>query len=266
MSRFGALRNRLLPAILTAAGVSLIAGGLLTYTGAVEPTARPTPSEAIVTASPPPSLALPTIPPPGTRRADALAVADPGRPRRDPRRRPGAQDRPADRQGPAEHRLLQRRDVRRGAGLGQPGFPGAVYLYAHARNGMFLPLSTQSKKSNGSGMIGMLVEVYTSDNQVLTYTITEVRRHVPKTVGFDDPLSRTTETLWLQTSEGPKGTPTVLQVLASRSGPRRPIQRPPTRSPTRSSARSRSRRAGRPALDPVDPAQDERGDRRGHAR
>ena len=60
----------------------------------------------------------------------------------------------------------------------------------------------------------MLVEVYTSDDMLLTYYITEVRRHVPKSNGFADPLSRTTETLWLQTSEGPKGTPTVLQVVA----------------------------------------------------
>jgi hypothetical protein len=214
VSRLGALRNRLLPAILTAAGVSLIAGGLLTYTGAVEPTDSPTPSEAIVTASPPPSIALPTIPPPGTPA-----------PTPSPSRIPA--DRVATRvvvpalkidlpivKGPPNTVLCDVAMYAEAPGLVQPGFPGSVYLYGHARKGMFLPLLDQSKKSNGNGMIGMLVDVYTSDNQVLTYTITEVRRHVPKTVGFDDPLSRTTETLWLQTSEGPKGTPTVLQVLA----------------------------------------------------
>ena len=70
MSRFGALRNRLLPAVLTALGVSLIAGGLLTYTGAVQPAPEADASEIIVTASPTPtptpSVVLPTIPPPGT--------------------------------------------------------------------------------------------------------------------------------------------------------------------------------------------------------
>ena len=93
----------------------------------------------------------------------------------------------------------------------------------------------------------MLVEVYTSDDQRLTYTITEVRRHVPKSNGFDDPLSRETETLWLQTSEGPKGTPTVLQVIADAvQRPARPTTPPPTRSRSRSSAPSAAPRR-RPA-------------------
>jgi hypothetical protein len=217
VSRFGALRNRLLPAILTATGVSLIAGGLLTYTGAVEPSVAPDASEVIVRASPPPSIVLPTIPVPGT----AAPTPSPTIPA----------DRVATRvvvpalkidlpivKGPPNTVLCNVAMYAEAQGLVQPGFPGSFYLYGHARKGMFLPLLDQSKKSNGQGMIGMLVDVYTSDSQLLTYSITEVRRHVPKTAGFDDPLSRTTETLWLQTSEGPKGTPTVLQVLAEPFG------------------------------------------------
>ena len=212
MSRTGALRNRLLPAILTAVGVSLIAGGLLTYTGAVEPTATPDPTETPATA--PPSVALPTIPPPGTPAPTPSPSAIPA-------------DRVATRvvvpalkidlpivKGPPDKVYCDVAMYTEAPGLVQPGFPGSVYLYGHARKGMFLPLLDQSKKSNGAGMINMLVNVYTSDNQRLDYYITEVRRHVPKTTGFDDPLSRTEETLWLQTSEGPKGTPTVLQVIA----------------------------------------------------
>ena len=56
------LRSRLLPAILTATGVSLIAGGLLSYTGAAglqAPSASPT----IVAVAPTPTFALPTFPP-----------------------------------------------------------------------------------------------------------------------------------------------------------------------------------------------------------
>jgi hypothetical protein len=119
------------------------------------------------------------------------------------------------------------------AGLVQPGFPGSAYLYAHARKGMFEPLLLQSKKNNGAAMINMLVEVYTSDNQRLTYYITEVRRNVPKSNGFDDPLARTDETLWLQTSEGPKGTPTVLQVIAIPfgAGPADPAEAHPEADP-----------------------------------
>jgi hypothetical protein len=220
VSRFGALRNRLLPAVLTALGVSLIAGGLLTYTGAVEPSVPPDASEVIVASSPPPSIALPTIPPPGTPAPTPSPTI--------------AADRVATRvvvpalkidlpviEGPPEKVLCNVAMYVEAPGLVQPGFPGSVYLYGHARKGMFLPLLDASKKNNGKSMLNMLVEVYTSDDQRLTYVITEVRRHVPKANGFDDPLSRTTETLWLQTSEGPKGTPTVLQVLAEplSSGP-----------------------------------------------
>ena len=205
MSRFGALRNRLLPAVLTALGVSLIAGGLLTYTGAVQPAPEADASEIIVTASPmptptsQPSVVLPTIP--ADRVATRVVV-------------PALKiDLPIVK-GPATKVLCNVAMYAEAPGLVQPGFPGSFYLYGHARKGMFLPLLDQSKKNNGKGMLNMLVEVYTSDDMRLTYYITEVRRHVPKSNGFADPLSRTTETLWLQTSEGPKGTPTVLQVVA----------------------------------------------------
>ena len=95
--------------------------------------------------------------------------------------------------------------------LGQPGEGKATYLYAHARDGMFLPLLERSKVKNGKSMLGMVVEVWTSDDQRFLYEITEVRRH-QKTL--DDALAATEEELWLQTSEGPHGTVGKLQVLA----------------------------------------------------
>jgi Sortase domain len=216
VSRFGAFRNRLLPAVLTALGVSLIAGGLLTYTGAVEPPGTEADASEIVVTAPPtpqPTVVLPTIPPPGTLAPTPSPTI------------------PADRvatrvvvpalkidlpivKGPPTKVLCNVAMYAEAPGLVQPGFPGSFYLYGHARKGMLLPLLDASKKNNGKAMLNMLVEVYTSDDMKLTYYITEVRRHVPKTNGFADPLSRTTETLWLQTSEGPKGTPTVLQVVA----------------------------------------------------
>jgi sortase family protein len=216
VSRFGAFRNRLLPAVLTALGVSLIAGGLLTYTGAVEPPGTEADASEIVVTAPPttqPTVVLPTIPPPGTLAPTPSPTI------------------PADRvatrvvvpalkidlpivKGPPTKVLCNVAMYAQAPGLVQPGFPGSFYLYGHARKGMFLPLLDASKKNNGKAMLNRLVEVYTSDDMKLTYYITEVRRHVPKTNGFADPLSRTTETLWLQTSEGPKGTPTVLQVVA----------------------------------------------------
>jgi sortase family protein len=234
VSRFGAYRTRLLPAVLTALGVSLIAGGLLTYTGAVEPSAEPDGSEIIVSATPTatPSLALPTLPPPGT----AAPTPSPSIPA----------DRVATRvvvpamkidlpvvKGPPNHVLCNVAMYAEAPGLVAPGLPGSTYLYGHARKGMFLPLLDASKKNNGKSMLNMIVEVYTSDNQRLTYYISEVRRHVPKTNGFADPLARTSETLWLQTSEGPKGTPTVLQVVALplSSGPADPAAAHPKAHP-----------------------------------
>jgi hypothetical protein len=114
--------------------------------------------------------------------------------------------------------------------LSQPGYGGATYLYAHARVGMFLPLLDQSKINNGKGMIGMLVQVYTSDNQYFIYQISEVRRHQ---LTLADAIAAKDQELWLQTSEGPRGTPGKLQVIATplSNGPADPKDAHPTPHP-----------------------------------
>ena len=76
---------------------------------------------------------------------------------------------------------------------------------------MFLPLLTASQNNNGRKMLGMTVEIYTSDDWLYLYTISEVRRH---TLNLDDAVNTTTERLWMQTSEGPEGTVPKLQVVA----------------------------------------------------
>jgi hypothetical protein len=73
--------------------------------------------------------------------------------------------------------------------LGQPGQGRATYLYGHARTGMFLPILDASKVDDGAAMIGMLVEVYTSDDQLFLYEIVEVRRHQTT---LDDAANATT--------------------------------------------------------------------------
>jgi hypothetical protein len=95
--------------------------------------------------------------------------------------------------------------------LGQPGQGRAIYLYAHARAGMFLPILDASLVQNGRSMLGMVVEVWSSDDRRFLYEITEVRRHQ---LDLDDALSADSEELWLQTSEGPRGTPGKTQVIA----------------------------------------------------
>jgi hypothetical protein len=95
--------------------------------------------------------------------------------------------------------------------LSQPGEAGASFIYAHARTGMFLPLLTASLINNGARMIGMKVYVWTSDDRLITYQITQVRRHL---YSFPNLWSLTSQQLWLQTSEGPYGTYNKLMVVA----------------------------------------------------
>jgi hypothetical protein len=195
------IRTRIVPALLTALGVTILSAGLLTYTVPVD--ARPTapdPDPSVATV-PSPS-ALMTLPPIGTATPEPSASATP----------------PAD-------RVATRVRVR-GLGidlpivkgnvgypycnvamylsaLSQPGFGKATYLYAHAREGMFLPLL----RTKARGQRGQVVEVWTSDDMLFRYEISEVLRHVPYDKGLDRPGVATTEELWLQTSEGPRRPP-----------------------------------------------------------
>ena len=100
------------------------------------------------------------------------------------------------------------------AALHQPGEDGATYLYAHARAGMFLPIferAIQRLHGGPKSMLGLPVEVFTSDDLRYMYTIEEVRVHQ---TSLDDAARAKTDELWLQTSEGPKGTRGKTQVRA----------------------------------------------------
>ncbi len=210
------LRRRFLPAILTAAGVTLIAAGLLNYSGAVQ--ANPLPSTEppiIIAASPSASLPVPSLPP---RSSAPSASPVPSAPSDRVATRVVIDALDIDlpvikpRGGPAEYpqcgvaMYIQE--------LFQPGSGKATYIYAHARDGMFGPMYERAilKRNGGpSSMRGMSVKVYTSDDQLFTYIVTEVRLHQTK---LDDAINAPSEQLWLQTSEGPKGTPGKTQLLA----------------------------------------------------
>jgi hypothetical protein len=94
--------------------------------------------------------------------------------------------------------------------LSQPGEAGPTFIYAHARTGMFLPLLTASQ-TNASGMVGMTVQVWTSDSLLHTYRITRVLRFQYSLPAY----SSGTEELMLQTSEGPHGTPHKLFLIGT---------------------------------------------------
>lgn len=208
----GRIRTRLIPALLTASGVTLLAAGLLSLSSGVtaDPLSRPSP--AVVTTQPT-SAPLITLPPLASSSAQSTASPTAPADRVATRVRIAAlkidlavvAPPPGDNAYPYCNVAMYLTD------LGQPGQGGATYLYAHARTGMFLPLLDASLVQNGKSMLGMVVEVWTSDNQRFLYDITEVRRHQ---TDLTDASNATTEQLWLQTSEGPKGTPGKLQVIA----------------------------------------------------
>ena len=202
-------RTRLLPALLLAAGIALLANGLLTYTAPVE--AAPV-AQALESYEP-----LPTVPP-GITLPNGGGGGD-GEPSFPP-------DRVATRVViPRLHVDLPVIRQPEGSGdfplcdvalyfpdLGQPGESRSTYIYAHARVGMFYPLYIQAQDRNGARMIGDAVEVYTSDDKLFIYTISEVRRHQHD---FDAAFADTNGDLWLQTSEGPNNSYPKLQVVAT---------------------------------------------------
>jgi hypothetical protein len=95
----------------------------------------------------------------------------------------------------------------------QPGQPGTTYLYAHAREGMFLPLLEAAERDNGKELIGDIVRVFTSDAKEHVYRISKVKRHATDFSLVTD-AKPDAEQLILQTSEGPRGTVPKLQILA----------------------------------------------------
>jgi hypothetical protein len=98
----------------------------------------------------------------------------------------------------------------------QPGNPGSVYLLAHARAGMFLPLLEASLVNGGRSLLGAKVQLYTNADWVFTYTVSQVRRHISSsgTTRLAAPLAAAEPELWLQTSEGATTASPLLQVVA----------------------------------------------------
>jgi len=213
-----ALRNRLVPAALTAAGVTLIAAGLLNYSGNATATDLPgSAAPTVLTADPSLGFVLPSLPP-------FSATPSPVRPSSKPVAQRVATRVVVEQLGidlpvvkpHGTSTTYPQCDVALyiQAPLKQPGQGGATYLYAHARDGMFGPIYERAilKKHGGpKSMISMLVEVYTSDDLMFEYEVVEVRLHE---LNLDDAVHATTEQLWLQTSEGPKGTPGKTQLVA----------------------------------------------------
>lgn len=211
---FDRLRSRIAPALLTAAGIALVTAGLLTYTAPSGADAQP--SDPIVFATPTPPTASPsliTFPPVPSGSATPSVGPSPTPVNRVATRVvvPALDiDLPVVKP-PAGDNAFPYCDVAMYLDIfSQPGLPGATYLFAHARPGMFGPLLTHE---NNGVMLGMTVWVYTSDDQVFLYKIFKVRTGITVQTVLNDLPVKDGE-LWLQTSEGPHRNSTKLQVVA----------------------------------------------------
>jgi sortase family protein len=208
------VQDRILPAVLTALGVTFLAAGLLTWTVPVE--AGPPPSvpdngaiASDAVESPTPAITLPPLgsAPPATAEPtpEPLTVEpDPDRVATRIRVRGLHIDLPVMRGTNAYPLCNVAQYIRQ---LSQPGNGGATYLYAHARPGMFEPLL----RTRGKDQLGLIAEVWTNDDLKFSYEIIEVRRHQTT---LESPRKVTRDELWMQTSEGPRGTIGKTQVRA----------------------------------------------------
>lgn len=207
------VRTRLLPALLTAIGVTLLAAGLLSFTApvAADSGATASPSSS-PTLDPAASIPLITLPPLASTEPSASPSIPADRVTTRVRIAALRIDLPVIRQKtsyvPCDVAMYFEDDR-----LGQPGEGRATYLYAHAQKDMFLPLLEASKVKNGNKLLGLVVEMWTSDDQHFLYAITKVKRHVAFDKGLAAPMGATGEELWLQTSEGVGEAP-KLQIIA----------------------------------------------------
>jgi hypothetical protein len=229
--------TRLVPAFLTAAGVVLVTAGILSYADPATAGVAPSPSQAAVveTLSPSdePSFEISPSPAPSEPSSPGPSATPLGTPPAsiapDPTKKPGRAvatrvvvpalniDLPVVKGNDGYPfcnvaMYLHTSNAASKDAFGQPGENKATYVYAHARDGMFGPIYELAiEKKNARKMLGMVVQVYTSDFKLYLYEIREYRLHV---TNLDGPLSATKEELWLQTSEGPKGTPGKTQLRA----------------------------------------------------
>ncbi len=243
--------DRFVPALLMAAGVTLLAAGLLSYASpalgdpalpseppsvadpflptqepeseaspsppqqspGASPSTVPGPSSAPTTTGPgapsPGATATPVAPPTAAPPAVATRVVIPSTRVDLPiiSRLERVPDQGPDRYPPCDVALYH-------DAFGQPSQEGSTYLYAHAREGMFLSLLDASMRQDGAELLGALVQVYTDDDRLFLYSIDRVKRHaLDYSLAINVPAGE--QRLILQTSEGPRGTVPKLQIAAT---------------------------------------------------
>jgi len=203
----GGLRRllvRVQVAVFTAAGITLLTSGLLTYdaTAGILATPHPTATPPSETPSPTPfptvAPAIPTATPERTGTASRIII-------------PALKiDMPIVQAPQGFPYCNVAQYVKE---FSQPGQPGTTVIGAHARPRMFLALLEASLVNDGDAMLGMLVLVYTSDNRLYLYEIDLVKRHQ---LSYDIIAlpEGVTQQLVITTSEGNRYTKPKLMIRA----------------------------------------------------
>ena len=242
------LQHRLLPAVLAALGVSLVAAGLLSYSSPVEATPNPSDLPAGVIDTPRPSAKL-TFPPFASPSAAPSATSSPAKPVVATRVvipasastcrscRPG---------GPTRLPAVQRRDVPRRASA-SPATARDLPLRPRPRGHVPAAPRCLARATTASGMLG---DARPGLHERRPLYLTRSPRSGATSRRPDDALRREDQELWLQTSEGPNGTSGSSRSSPSRSASGRPTRgRPPEGPPDRLRlARRRGRARRRPGL------------------
>ena len=243
ISILDAIRSRVFPALLTAAGVVLITAGLFSYVDPTEAGLQPVESEVAGTLEPStPSGTLAPVVTPGNGSASPSSSPPrlPTHRQRAQRRRRSSRIRQRSQGAPWPHESSSRcsrstsRSSRATTGTrtatsrcisiratatmprkthsGSPARAGPRTSTATRGMGCSVPIYELAiVKKNAKKMLGMVVQIYTSDFKLYLYEVREYRLHV---TDLDGPLGAAREELWLQTSEGPKGTPGKTQLIA----------------------------------------------------
>jgi hypothetical protein len=196
-------------AVMTAAGITLVLAGLLSYQAAAEtlPTPGPTASPAGETPTPEGSptpfptigSAAPTASSAATGTASRIVI-------------PALKIDLAVVQAPQGFPYCNVAQYVKE--FSQPGRPGTTVIGAHARTGMFLAIHDAAQKAdNGASMLGLLVLVYTNDAHLFLYEIDLVKRNQ---TNYDVTALPTgvTQQLVLTTSEDGRNDPHKIMVRA----------------------------------------------------
>jgi sortase (surface protein transpeptidase) len=195
-------------AVITAAGITLVLAGLLSYQATAETlpppnataTPAPTPSEAASpTAFPTIGPVQPTASTAPTGKASRIVI-------------PGLKiDLPVVQAPSGFPYCGVAQYVKEFA---QPGQPGTTVIGAHARTGLFLPIHDAAQKAdNGASMVGLLVLVYTNDAHLYLYEIDQVRRNQTNYDVTELPAG-VTQQLVITTSEDGRDDPRKIMVRA----------------------------------------------------